>query len=160
MILNADLNLERSGTEYEVVLSFESGLRIGDRLFDCMEKAGIRVFRSYKKLHKDEKTDKEISLAIKDSKVCIPIFSCGYARRESCLCELACMVECQKQSTGLEILPVFYGVEPSDVMLQSRLFNDAMRYHRKRYSHEMVHKWKGALRKVAAIKGWESNDKE
>lgn len=160
MILNVGINLARSRTEYEVVLSFESGLKVGDRLYKYMEKAGVCVFRSYKKLHKDEQIDEELTLAIKESKICMPIFSGGYAWRESCLNELACMVESQSKSSGQEILPVFYDVEPSDVMLQGRLYNRALSHHRKKYPHEIVLKWEEALRKVAAIKGWESDDRE
>lgn len=125
-----------------------------------MEKAGIHVFRSYKKLHEDEQIDEELSLAIKDSKICIPIFSGSFAWRESCLHELACMVESQRKSSGPEILPVFYDVEPSDVMLQSRLYNHALSHHRKKYPHEIVLKWEEALRKVGSIKGWESDNRE
>jgi hypothetical protein len=58
------------------------------------------------------------------------------------------------------ILPLFYGVDPSDVRHQKNSFQVAFTRHEQnsRQSEEKVKEWRVALNKVAHISGWESKN--
>ncbi|XP_010065335.2 disease resistance protein RUN1-like [Eucalyptus grandis] len=144
------------GVEYEVFLSFrgpDTRKKFVDCLYTRLVDAGIRAFRDNDELP----VGGRISLllqAIKNSKICIPIFSKDYAESEWCLLELAQMVECSKL-TGLEILPLFYDVDPSDVKLNKGPYLEALHKHKKKHKPNLVHQWEEALKEVGKIKGWE-----
>ena len=70
--------------------------------------------------------------------------------------ELAKIIKCQDEK-GLKVLPVFYDVSPSVVRKQTESFEQAFINHQKRFKDdiEKVETWKGNLKKVADIKGWD-----
>ncbi|XP_056162695.1 disease resistance protein L6-like [Syzygium oleosum] len=144
------------GVEYEVFLSFRGpNTRKGfvDCLYHGLMDAGIRAFRDNDELPVGGRISWLLQ-AINNSKICIPIFSKDYAESEWCLRELAQMVECSKP-TGLEILPIFYDVEPSEVKLNKGPYLEALRQHKKKNKPNLVHQWEEALKEVGKIKGWE-----
>ncbi|KAI4324065.1 hypothetical protein L6164_023631 [Bauhinia variegata] len=69
------------------------------------------------------------------------------------------IVECEK-ILGHEIIPIFYGVDPSDVRNQRKSFAVAFRKHDERFGadKEKVRRWRVSLREVANISGWDSKD--
>ncbi|XP_056162755.1 disease resistance protein RUN1-like [Syzygium oleosum] len=144
------------GVEYEVFLSFRGpNSRKGfvDCLYHGLMDAGIRAFRDNDELPVGGRISWLLQ-AINNSKICIPIFSKDYAESEWCLRELAQMVECSKL-TGLEILPVFYDADPSEVKLNKGPYLEALRQHKKKNKPNLVHQWEKALKEVGKIKGWE-----
>ncbi|KAM5546467.1 hypothetical protein ABKV19_002462 [Rosa sericea] len=56
------------------------------------------------------------------------------------------------------IFPLFFEVEPSDVRYQKRSFDEAFPKHGKRHGSEKVKQWRDALNKVAACRGWNTQD--
>ncbi|XP_030544304.1 disease resistance protein L6-like [Rhodamnia argentea] len=88
----------------------------------------------------------------------ILIFFKDYALSKWCLRELTCMVECTSQSTGKEILPIFYDVDPSDVKLETELYKSALGKHEEEHGYALAKPWKEALATVARIKGWHIKD--
>lgn len=108
----------------------------------------------------------QIEGAIRSACVHIAIFSPNYAKSEWCLDELNLMLEC-----GSTIIPVFYGVKPSQLrwtlgengvyaealsILQDKKTVDPETLKQKpRYDSNTIGKWRKALSRVAEISGFE-----
>ncbi|XP_049931895.1 disease resistance protein RPV1-like isoform X2 [Nymphaea colorata] len=141
------------GSEFEVFLSFRGeDTRKGftGHLHDGLEERGISTFIDCKKLEKGEEINKLLEY-VDRSKIIVPIFSKCFAESKWCLKEVTKSVEC-----GKEIIPVFFGVEPSDVRNQSGPFKSAFKDHQsnKKQDQEEVRKWKEALKKVGNFSGF------
>ncbi|XP_062018477.1 uncharacterized protein LOC133734875 isoform X1 [Rosa rugosa] len=56
------------------------------------------------------------------------------------------------------VLPIFYGVDPSDVRHQTASFAQAFAKYEKKYKDDpqKVERWRAALRKLANLAGWDS----
>ncbi|XP_031255658.1 disease resistance protein RML1B-like isoform X6 [Pistacia vera] len=96
--------------------------------------------------------------AIERSKISLIIFSKEYSSLLWCLEELVKILEC-KNSYGQIVIPVFYGVYPSDVGNQIGTFRDAFTKLEKRFksSEETLQRWRTALREAANLSGFDSN---
>ncbi|XP_031263545.1 disease resistance-like protein DSC1 isoform X3 [Pistacia vera] len=96
--------------------------------------------------------------AIERSKISLIIFSKEYSSLLWCLEELVKILEC-KNSYGQIVIPVFYGVYPSDVGNQIGTFGDAFIKLEKRFksSQETLQRWRTALREAANLSGFDSN---
>ncbi|XP_050256704.1 disease resistance protein RPV1-like isoform X2 [Quercus robur] len=70
------------------------------------------------------------------------------------------MVEC-KEETRLTVLPVFYGVDPSDVRKQTGSFAEAFAKHEDLIKNEeKLQSWRAALTQVANLSGWDARNKQ
>ncbi|XP_031475733.1 disease resistance protein Roq1-like [Nymphaea colorata] len=141
------------GFEFEVFLSFRGeDTRKGftGHLYEGLELRGVSTFMDSDKLERGEDINKLFEY-IERSKICIPIFSKRYADSTWCLKEVTKSVEC-----GKEIVPVFFGVEPSDVRYQNGPFKYAFEKHEsnKKLNQEEVRKWRRALKKVGNLFGF------
>ncbi|KAI4324079.1 hypothetical protein L6164_023643 [Bauhinia variegata] len=69
------------------------------------------------------------------------------------------IVECKK-ILGHETIPIFYGVDPSDVRNQRKSFAEAFRKHEEKFGadKEKVWRWRDSLREVASVSGWHSKE--
>ncbi|KAL3745541.1 hypothetical protein ACJRO7_014626 [Eucalyptus globulus] len=149
------------GAQFEVFLSFrgpDTRTNFTDSLYHALLDKGIHVFMDKKGIDVGEEIGPEIFQAINDSKICIPIFSKEYASSSWCLRELEHMMECRK-TEELEVLPIFYDVEPSDVKLETGVYRDALTQHKGKRGAEIVLRWEEALKEVAGIKGWDTKNK-
>ncbi|GLJ34186.1 hypothetical protein SUGI_0687100 [Cryptomeria japonica] len=84
------------------------------------------------------------------AKLHIAIFSPKYAQSPWCLEELSFML-----TTGTQIVPVFYHVQPRDVRYGKGAFADAFSRHEKkgRYTRQKLQEWKNALSIDSLVKG-------
>ncbi|KAF8034871.1 hypothetical protein BT93_C1021 [Corymbia citriodora subsp. variegata] len=149
-----------SGAKFEVFLSFrgpDTRANFTDTLYYALLDKGIRVFIDKKGIDVGEEIGPEIFQAIDDSKICIPIFSKGYAFSSWCLRELEHMMQ-RKKTNNLEVLPIFYDVEPSDVKLETEVYKNALTLHKKERGLEIVQQWEEALKEVTKIKGWDTKN--
>ncbi|XP_030541344.2 disease resistance protein L6-like [Rhodamnia argentea] len=149
-----------SGALYDVFLSFrgpDTRTNFTDFLYHALLDKGIHVFIDKKGIDVGEEIGPEIYQAIDDSKICIPIFSRGYASSSWCLRELEYMME-RRKTEELEVMPIFYDVEPSDVKLETEVYRDALTQHRKERGPETVQGWEEALKEVTKIKGWDTKN--
>ncbi|XP_039165966.1 TMV resistance protein N-like isoform X4 [Eucalyptus grandis] len=149
-----------SRRDYEVFLSFrgpDTRLTITDSLYAAMIRAGICVFKDDEELRVGEEIGGELLRAISNSKIYIPIFSKDYASSKWCLREVAYMVECRKRDEKV-ILPIFYGVDASDLKLRTGSYGKALRKHKRQSGEDTTKQWEEALREVARIKGWNLKD--
>ncbi|KAI6681287.1 hypothetical protein NL676_035168 [Syzygium grande] len=147
-----------SRAEYDVFLSFrgpDTRANFTDSLYHTLWDKGIHVFIDKKGIDVGEEIGPEIFQAIDDSKICIPIFSRGYASSSWCLRELEHMMQ-RRKTNELEVLPVFYDVEPSDVKLETGVYRDALTRHKRKRGAEIVQRWEEALKEVTGIKGWDT----
>ncbi|XP_039165463.1 toll/interleukin-1 receptor-like protein [Eucalyptus grandis] len=149
-----------SGTEYEVFLNFR-GPDMRNTFTNCLYHTllnkSISVFIDNEEIDVGEEIGPEIFQAIDDSKICIPIFSRDYASSSWCLCELEHMMQ-HRKTNELEVLPIFYDVEPSDVKLETGVYKDALTLHKKERGAEIVQRWEEALKEVTKIKGWDAKN--
>ncbi|GLJ34138.1 hypothetical protein SUGI_0686330 [Cryptomeria japonica] len=93
------------------------------------------------------------------AKLHIAIFSPNYAQSPWCLEELSFML-----TTGTQIVPVFYHLQPDDVQYAKGVFADAFSTHEKkgRYTRQKLQEWKNALSIISLVKGQtiDNNDDE
>ncbi|XP_057753951.1 disease resistance protein Roq1-like isoform X4 [Arachis stenosperma] len=143
---------------YHVFLSFRGkDIRTGfiGHLYAALNRKGITTYKDDKNLRKGHVISKELLKAIEESMFAVIVFSPDYASSSWCLDELQKIIECKNQ-LGLQMLAVFYGVEPSDVRHQRRTFEEAFKKHEERHDSEKVKRWRDALTQVAAHSAWTS----
>ncbi|XP_056174738.1 disease resistance protein L6-like [Syzygium oleosum] len=149
-----------SGALFDVFLSFrgpDTRRTFTDTLHCALEDKGLSVFIDKKGIDVGDEIGPEIYQAIDDSKVCIPIFSKGYASSRWCLRELEHMMK-RRKTHGLEVMPIFYDVEPSVVKLETGAYRDALTQHKRERGDETVQGWEEALKEVTKIKGWDTRN--
>eukprot|EP01018_Ginkgo_biloba_P021960 Gb_23826 [translate_table: standard] len=122
-----------------------------------LQHMGLKVFLDYKELKYGDPIPATIEHSINTASLHIAIFSETYATSPWCLSELCLMLK-----TGATIVPVFYGVRPSDLRYldqkeKTGVFADAFREHelKGRYESHRLDEWKQALRTVSFFYGWE-----
>ncbi|XP_039165454.1 toll/interleukin-1 receptor-like protein [Eucalyptus grandis] len=129
-----------SGTEYDVFLSFrgpDTRANFTDSLYHALVDKCINVFIDKQGIDVGEEIGPEIFQAIDNSKICIPIFSRDYASSSWCLRELEHMMR-RRKTNKLEVMPIFYDVEPSEVKLETRVYADALTLHKEKHGAEIV----------------------
>ena len=148
--------------EYDVFLSFrgeDTRNNFTDHLYAALDQKGIKTFRDNERLERGKPISTELLNAIEKSKFAIIVLSRNYASSSWCLDELVKMVEC-KEKTRLTVLPVFYGVDPSDVRKQTGSFAEAFAKHEDLIKNEeKLRSWRAALSQVANLSGWDARNK-
>uniref|UniRef100_A0A7N2LQH1 ADP-ribosyl cyclase/cyclic ADP-ribose hydrolase n=1 Tax=Quercus lobata TaxID=97700 RepID=A0A7N2LQH1_QUELO len=149
--------------EYDVFLSFrgeDTRNNFTDHLYAALDRKGISTFKDDERLEKGTTISTELLNAIEKSKFAIIVLSRNYATSSWCLDELVKIVEC-KEKAGLGVLPVFYGVDPSDVRKQTGSFAEAFAKHELMKNEEKLQSRRAALTQVANLSGWDTrNEKE
>jgi hypothetical protein len=116
-----------------------------------------------------ENLTSQIEAAIETASVYVAVFSPGYAESKSCLDELVLMVK-----SGAIILPVFYEVEPEELMClrgEGGVYAQALHNLEKKstydsesqeekplYDPNTIENWREALSSVAELKGFDLED--
>ncbi|KAK2420073.1 disease resistance protein RPV1 [Trifolium repens] len=158
---------------HDVFLSFrgeDTRASFTSHLNTSLLNAGIKVFRDDDSLQRGDIISTSINRAIEQSQIAVIIFSKNYADSRWCLDELVKIIECSK-SIGLIVLPVFYGVDPSEVRHQNGEFGRAFQSLLTRLSNmkglfkvlnfksgspnlEQERNWTAALHEVAGFAGF------
>ena len=150
-----------SCANYEVFLNFRG--EDTRKIFTCYlydklyEGKKIKTFIDDEGLRRGDEISPALLNAIQGSKISVVIFSKDYASSKWCLNELVKILEC-KNTNGQIIIPVFYGVSPSDVRHQNGTFGDRFDELKKQFKDkpEMVQKWRDALKETSHLAGHES----
>ncbi|WCJ38884.1 disease resistance protein (TIR-NBS-LRR class) putative [Euphorbia peplus] len=144
--------------KHEVFLSFneqDTRKSFTSHLHAALHHKGINTFNQI------SGTITEISNAIEDSRISIVVFSKNYASCVSCLDQIAEIYECMKRK-GQIVLPVFYGVDPSEVRKQSGGFGEFLKRHEEDLGGdgERVKKWRVAATGFANLSGWDLQNRD
>lgn len=94
----------------------------------------------------NDQLDESRMHAIKKAELSVIVFSSDYASSPWCLDELVKIIEC-KEKMGQIVIPVFYGVDASEVLKQKKEFVG---------EKHKVDKWRRALDKAVSLPGWDS----
>ncbi|KAL4605164.1 hypothetical protein ACB092_09G009500 [Castanea dentata] len=146
---------------YDVFLNFrgeDTRKNFTDHLYNALIRKGIFTFRDDENLERGKFISQELVKAIEESKFAIVIFSVNYAFSTWCLDELVHIVRCRKEK-GLEVWPIFYHVNPSDIRKQKGTFEKAFDEYKFKESIEEVETWRSTLREVANLSGWDLQDR-
>jgi hypothetical protein len=152
----------RASFHYDVFLSFrgeDTRLGFAGNLHSFLYQRGIHCFFDDKEIRKGKKITTELINAIEQSKIAIVVFSKNYAFSTFCLKELTKILDCyeEKKNNGRVFLPVFYGVDPSDLRYCRGSFGEAMAKHEKserfKDHKKLLDKWRTSLHKAAEISG-------
>jgi hypothetical protein len=131
-----------------------------DHLYAHLTRKGIFAFKDDKRLEKGESLSPQLLQAIKNSRICIVVFSERYAESTWCLEEMATIVECRRDLKQT-VFPVFYDIDPSHVRKQTGLYQHAFALHRSRFNHDpnKVVRWTKAMVDLTEIVGWDVRNK-
>ena len=143
---------------FDVFLSFRGeDTREGftSHLYKALCDKGINTFID-DKLHRGEGISKELIQVIQNSSILVIVFSENYANSIWCLEELAEIVECNEKDPEVQICPVFYNIDPSEIRNQKGNFGKSLAKHEKKLKNNKnkVQTWRDALRKAANASGW------
>lgn len=151
----------RSLGKYDVFLSFRGPdvrKTFVCHLDDALKNEGIKTFHDDRDLQRGKLIWKGLDEAMIQSRYAIVVISEGYPTSRWCLEELSVMVELVEKKR-LELIPIFYDIDPSDLKRRSECFNEAFEKHELRYDQETVGRWRRAFSEVGNISGWESKSR-
>ncbi|TYG47457.1 hypothetical protein ES288_D11G339900v1 [Gossypium darwinii] len=154
----ADTNKERT---CDVFLSFrgeDTRCSLVSHLYKDLCRKNIGTFIDSEKLQRGDEISESLLRAIQGSRISVIVFSKDYASSRWCLDELVKIMDCKKLKGHYFVVPVFYGVDPSDVRKQRGSFADAFAKHEENFKHdvEKVKSWRTALTSAADLSGWHS----
>ncbi|KAI9095409.1 hypothetical protein K1719_026443 [Acacia pycnantha] len=146
--------------KYDVFLSFrgeDTRKSFTDHLYAALHGNGLITFRDEEELERGQDIKPSLLQAIVESFSAIVVVSKNFATSTWCLDELQKILH-SKQVLGLHVFPIFYGVDPSDVRHQIGSFAKAFEEHEQKFVHGKVQRWRDALREVANLAGWSSEN--
>ncbi|KAH9293901.1 hypothetical protein KI387_040895, partial [Taxus chinensis] len=148
-------NCKSTKIGYDVFLNHrgpDAKRAVANLIFNDLKDKGFNVFLDEKSIQLGERIPETIEGAISKSSVHIAILTPNYAESPWCLNELCLMV-----NTGAPIIPVFYGIQPSDLRMKDEggVYARALRMHQDvgKIDHETLEEWEKALQEVSYIKG-------
>ncbi|XP_059316655.1 disease resistance protein RPV1-like [Lycium ferocissimum] len=139
---------------YDIFLSFrgeDTRHNFTNKLYHELVRNGVRTFIDDEGLDRGEEIAPSLFTAIEDSAASIAVISENYCSSKWCLEELAKITECKRL-----LLPVFYGVDPSDVRRQKGPFEEHFRNYDTLVEAEKVSRWREAMKKAGNTSGWDS----
>ncbi|XP_021976326.2 receptor-like protein kinase ANXUR2 [Helianthus annuus] len=138
-----------SSLKYDVFISSREEDTFADHLYSAL------VHRQIFTLLPQGKTIRpSLFEAIQDSQIVIVIFSLNYASSSWCLDELELIME-NRHKRGQIVIPVFYGVEPSEVVLQTSYYLKALAMPE--LNMNKVESWRKALVEATNLSGWDAD---
>ena len=142
---------------YDVFLSFrgkDTRAIFTSHLHTALENAGFYVFKDDVALSRGEWISVSLLDAIRDSKISVIVLSINYADSRWCLEELENIMLCYK-NTVHAVVPIFYGVDPSEIRNQTGIFGRTFEDLIKRIpvKKDKVLSWRTSLREVGSLSG-------
>ncbi|PON31614.1 TIR-NBS-LRR-like protein [Parasponia andersonii] len=123
----------------------------------CVKK--INAYIDEESLKKGDEISASLLKAIEESKISVIILSENYASSRWCLDELNHILRCYEANNQI-VVPVFYGVDPSQVRKQQGSYALALAGHEDRFKDQMekVQQWRNSLTRVADFSGFDSSN--
>ncbi|EOA33585.1 hypothetical protein CARUB_v10019730mg [Capsella rubella] len=156
----ASSSSSRSLWKYDVFLSFRgTDVRKGflSHLYKALTDKGFHTFRDDTELQRGNFISPALLEAIELSRFAVVVLSENYATSRWCLQELVHITD-YVEKKRLELIPVFFGVDPSHVKKQSGNFAKAFAEHDKRPDTKTVETWRKAMANIGLISGWDSRN--
>jgi hypothetical protein len=120
-------------------------------LYNDLVAVGLRPFLDCKSIDIGEEAWESIHHAIKKTPIAVVIFSKTFTQSKWCLKELHVILE----NPGIEVLPIFYKVEPREVCFpESGQLKDGFEKLKKRHNETTIEQWSADLAKASKIMGW------
>ncbi|XP_031492370.1 disease resistance protein RPV1-like [Nymphaea colorata] len=123
--------------------------RFVSHLYKDLKRSNVSAFMDNNDLGKGEPIENLLK-HVRESRILLPIFSKSYADSIWCLKEVTEMVEVMKTDQSVDIVPIFFDIEPDDVRCWYRHSQGRFRSA----SADEKKKWRKALRKVTSIHGF------
>ncbi|VYS62970.1 unnamed protein product [Arabidopsis thaliana] len=143
-----------SSRRYDVFPSF-SGVDIRQtflsHLIEALDRRSINTFMDHGIVRSCIIAD-ELITAIREARISIVIFSENYASSTWCLNELVEIHKCYEKGDQM-VIPVFYGVDPSEVRKQIGKFGDVFKETCKDKLEDHKQKWVKALTDISNLAG-------
>lgn len=138
--------------KFDVFVSFrgiDTRRTFVSHLFLALFKEQFKTFKQEEEIPLNQPASSQVIEAIENSEIAIVVISKNYTASVSCLDELAKITECWKKQS-LVVAPVFYEVDPSDVLEQASNLgedNDGGNSN----NLEKVERWRNALASLVDI---------
>lgn len=148
----------RSSWKYDVFLSFRGAdvrRTFVSHIDDALKEEGIVTFHDDRELKRGSFIWEGLEKAMSESRFAIVVISEDYATSHWCLKELSFMVDLAEKKL-IELIPIFYEIDPSNLKSRTGCFNEAFKNHSLRFDADTVRKWRMALSKLGNISGWDS----
>ncbi|KAL9293346.1 putative TIR domain, P-loop containing nucleoside triphosphate hydrolase [Arabidopsis thaliana] len=145
---------------YDVFLSFrgkDTRRKFTSHLFLALRNRNIITFKDDREIDPGDSLSNEITQAIKDSRFAVVVISENYATSTWCLEELRMIMNLHSENM-MRVVPIFYGVDPSDVRHQTGSFDTAFQKYKAPKMTKKVRQWKHALYQVAELSGKHSEE--
>ncbi|KAL5552563.1 hypothetical protein UlMin_039964, partial [Ulmus minor] len=152
--------VDPSPCKYDVFISFRGGdtrYNFTSHLYSALRRNKINASIDEISLEKGDDISRALPKAIEESAISIIIFSPNYASSTWCLDELLHILKCKTDKSQI-VLPIFLGVDPSDIRKQKRSYAAAFDKHEQRFNNTMdrVQEWRKALVEASKFSGWDS----
>ncbi|KAL5565037.1 hypothetical protein UlMin_028201 [Ulmus minor] len=148
--------------KFDVFISFRGETRnsFTSHLYSALCGKQIKTYIDEVSLEKGDDISRALPKAIEESTISIIIFSENYASSRWCLDELVHILKCRKENDQY-VMPIFYGIDPSDIRRQKESYAAAFVKHEARYGDKMekVQEWREALTQAANLSGWDSRNR-
>ncbi|XP_021833875.1 TMV resistance protein N-like [Prunus avium] len=148
--------------KYDVFISFrgaDTRDTFSSHLHTALVRKKIETYMDYR-LERGNKIELSLLQAIEESKLSLIVFSKNYASSTWCLDELAHILECEKRNRQI-VIPIFYGIDPSQVRKQQESYGDAFAQLEERFedSTDKLLKWRNALKEAANMSGFDNSNR-
>lgn len=146
-------------SQFDVFVSFrgaDTRRNFISHLYRSFDQNGIQNFKDTTLLETDNSNSFDLSLAIRECKVAVVVISENYSSSFWCLQDLVTILQFHRKG-GITVIPVFYGVDPSDARQQSGNVGIHFAEHAVAYP-DYVQIWKSSLTKLANISGYDSKN--
>ncbi|RDX93322.1 TMV resistance protein N, partial [Mucuna pruriens] len=120
-----------------------------ENLFQALLHRGFRTFKDNPVMERGTRITVELPRAIEVSRVFIIVLSKNFASSSYCLFEVVKILDEFAKGKGRWILPVFYYVDPSDLL---DTYEQALIDMKEWYSDEQIQEWRTALSKLSKNK--------
>ncbi|PON31613.1 TIR-NBS-LRR-like protein [Parasponia andersonii] len=151
-----------TGKKYHVFISFrgeDTRKTFTSHLYHAFSVKKINAYIDEESLKKGDEISASLLKAIEESMISVIILSEDYASSRWCLDELNHILRCNEIDNQIAI-PVFYGVNPSDVRKQQGSYASAFAAHELRFKDQMekLQQWRNSLTRVADFSGFDSSN--
>ncbi|PON87771.1 TIR-NBS-LRR-like protein [Trema orientale] len=151
-----------TGNKYHVFISFrgeDTRKTFTSHLYHAFSVKKMNAYIDEESLKKGDEISPSLLKAIEESMISVIILSEDYASSRWCLDELTHILRCNETNNQIAI-PVFYGVNPSDVQKQQGSYASAFAAHEVRFKDQMekLQQWRNSLTRVADFSGFDSSN--